>query len=186
MLYNHGMEASNLAKPQVLLLNAGYEPLAVISRKRALSLIYRGRVEAACKDCFEIKGISTVFHIPSVIRLCRYVNVPRRNARWSRKAVLHRDGFTCGYCNIQPGQRQQGRELARDDFTIDHIFPVSRGGRNTWTNTICACPVCNRRKGSRTPHEASMKLLWEPRTPRVSYLVAIGEIPASWKVYLEL
>jgi hypothetical protein len=36
------------------------------------------------------------------------------------------------------------------------------------------------------PHEAQMKLQWEPKTPRVNYLVASGEIPASWKVYLEV
>ena len=29
-----------------------------------------------------------------------------------------------------------------------------------------------------------MKLGWEPKTPRVSYLVASGEVPAEWKVYM--
>ena len=41
-------------------------------------------------------------------------------------------------------------------------------------------------KGNRTSHEANMKLNWEPKTPRVSYLVAMGEAPAAWKIYLEL
>ncbi|MCB0181559.1 MAG: HNH endonuclease, partial [Anaerolineae bacterium] len=58
--------------------------------------------------------------------------------------------------------------------------------KNTWTNTICACAACNQRKGNRTPHEANMKLGWEPKMPRVTYLVASGQIPASWKVYLEV
>jgi 5-methylcytosine-specific restriction endonuclease McrA len=75
--------------------------------------------------------------------------------------------------------------LERSNFTVDHIMPSSRGGKNSWGNTVCACPVCNHRKGNRTPHEANLKLLWEPKTPRVSYLVASGDIPAAWKVYLE-
>jgi 5-methylcytosine-specific restriction endonuclease McrA len=76
--------------------------------------------------------------------------------------------------------------LTGRDFTIDHILPVSRGGKNTWGNTICACPACNQRKGNRLPNEASMKLLWEPKTPRASYLVVQGDIPAAWKLYLEM
>jgi 5-methylcytosine-specific restriction endonuclease McrA len=76
--------------------------------------------------------------------------------------------------------------LSQRDFTIDHILPVSRGGKGSWGNTVCACPTCNQRKADRTPHEANMKLRWEPKTPRVSYLFVSGEVPAAWKVYLEI
>ena len=31
-----------------------------------------------------------------------------------------------------------------------------------------------------------MILLWEPKTPRVDYLVASGEVPQAWKLYLEV
>jgi 5-methylcytosine-specific restriction endonuclease McrA len=170
----------------ILLLNATYEPLAVVTRGRALSLLMRGRVEPACADEVELRTVSQVIHIPTVIRLRYYVKAPRRGLRWSRRAVLQRDRHTCIYCGMQPGQKQRGRVLKHNDFTIDHILPVSRGGRNTWGNTACACPLCNQRKGNRTPHEANMKLRWEPKTPRVNYLVALGEAPAAWKVYLEL
>ena len=81
---------------------------------------------------------------------------------------------------------RSGRVLTKADFTVDHIIPRSRGGKNTWGNTACACAACNRRKGNRTPHEAGMRLLWEPKTPRVDYLVLWGDIPASWKVYLRM
>lgn len=169
----------------VLLLNASYEPLAVITRRRALSLIYRGRVEPACEESVALKGVTTIFQIPAVIRLGRYINVPRRGTRWSRVGVLQRDNYTCAYCGIGPSEKQKNRLMTKNDFTLDHILPTSRGGKNTWVNTVCACPACNHRKGNRTPHEANMKLRWEPKTPRVSYLVASGEIPAAWKVYLE-
>ncbi len=168
----------------VLLLNASFEPLSVIPKRRAMSLLMRGRVDAATDDIIALRGTSTSFEIPTVIRLRRYINVPRRGARWSRMAVLRRDEFTCIYCGIETGSVQKGRLLSRHDFTIDHIIPVSRGGKNTWGNTACACPVCNHRKGSRTPHEAAMPLRWEPKMPRVDYLVASGEIPDAWKIYL--
>jgi len=170
----------------VLLLNASYEPLAVIPQRRAMSLMLRGRVDAATEDAVTIKGVSSVLRIPTVGRLRRYINVPRRGARWSRRGVLQRDNYCCIYCGIRAGQSQRGKMLARQSFTVDHLIPRSRGGKNSWGNTACACPMCNNRKGSRTPHEAGMTLRWEPKTPRVDYLVASGKIPAAWKVYLQM
>lgn len=168
----------------VLLLNASYEPLDVITWKHALSLMLRERVVAVCDDAIEIQSVSKVFPIPTVLRLRRYVNVPRRNAHWHRVGVLKRDRYTCAYCGRRPGDRQGSHILGKQDFTVDHIWPVSRGGKNTWGNTICACARCNQRKADRTPHEANMKLRWEPKTPRSTYLVASGEIPTAWKAYL--
>jgi len=170
----------------VLLLNMSYEPLGVVTHRRALSLLLRGRVEAACEESLEMHGPSYILHIPRVIRLRRYINVPRRSVIWSRKAVLRRDRYTCGYCGAKIGDKRRGRVLDKGSFTVDHILPASRGGKNTWGNTICACAPCNQRKANRTPHEANMKLLWEPKTPRVTYLVASGDIPAAWKAYLEI
>ncbi|HNT76476.1 MAG TPA: HNH endonuclease [Anaerolineae bacterium] len=170
----------------VLLLNMSYEPLGVITHKRALSLMMRGRVEAACEEALELKAASHILYIPKVIRLRRYINVPHRSIIWSRKAVLRRDKYTCAYCGVQVGDYRQGRIVDRTDFSVDHVIPVSKGGKNTWGNTVCACAACNQRKADRTPHEANMKLLWEPKTPRVTYLVASGEIPAAWKTYLEV
>ena len=149
-------------------------------------LMLRGRVDAATEDAVTIQGASNTLHIPTVIRLRRYINVPRRGARWSRRGVLQRDGYHCIYCGIEPGQPQRGQVLGKRNFTVDHIIPRSRGGKNSWVNTACACPACNNRKGDRMPHEAGMALRWEPKTPRVGYLVASGDIPAAWKIYLEV
>ena len=168
----------------ILLLNASYEPLSIVSKKRAVSLMLKGRVDPACDDAIELKGISNSLRIPSVIRLRRYVNVPRRGARWSRKAVLQRDQYTCGYCGVKLGDKVRGRLVNHQHFTVDHILPISRGGKNSWSNTVCACAPCNQKKGSRLPHELNMKLRWEPKTPRTTYLIASGNMPASWKIYL--
>ncbi len=170
----------------ILLLNASYEPLAVITYRRALALWLKGRVEGVTPDSVELTGVASTLQIPTIIRLRRYINVPRRQARWSKRAVLQRDRFTCAYCGVRPGDLQRGQTLNRQSFTIDHILPVSRGGKNSWGNTVCACAPCNQRKGNRTPHEANMRLLWEPKTPRVNYVVASGEAPTTWKIYLEI
>lgn len=169
----------------VLLLNASYEPLSVVAPRRALSLLLRGRVDAVTDETLTLQGVVENLNVPTVIRLRRYINVPRRGVSWSRRGVLMRDRHCCIYCGISPGGLQRGQILRKHDFTIDHIVPRSRGGQNTWTNTACACPFCNQRKGDRTPHEAGMNMLWEPKTPRVDYVVASGEVPRAWKVYLE-
>lgn len=170
----------------VLLLNASYEPLAVVTRRRAVSLLMRGRVEAACEDATEVRGTHGVLRVPVVIRLRYYANVPQRGATWSRRAVLRRDAFTCAYCGAQAGDMRRGRVLTQQDFTLDHILPVSRGGKNSWSNTVCACFECNQRKADRLPHEAGMRLRWEPKRPRTNYLVLGGEIPKAWRAYLDV
>jgi 5-methylcytosine-specific restriction endonuclease McrA len=170
----------------VLLLNASYEPLAVIPARRALSLLLRERVDAVTEEKVTLASPAHRLAIPSVLRLRRYVRVPQRGVRWSRSGVMRRDGYCCIYCGIRAGEQRGNRVIHKDAFTIDHLIPRSRGGVNTWGNTACACPSCNQRKGDRTPHEAGMTLLWEPKTPRVDYLVAAGSVPTAWKLYLEV
>ena len=170
----------------VLLLNASYEPLRVIPFRRAMSLLLRDRVDAVSAETHPLPTSSNIFEIPHVLRLRRYVNAPRRGARWSRRNIFARDNWTCIYCGIRPGDMRKGKVMGRDQFTLDHIFPRSRGGKNTWGNTACACAECNQRKGDRLYHQIGMKLRWEPKRPRVDYLVASGDVPDSWKLYLEV
>ena len=171
---------------QVLLLNVTYEPMRVIPVRRAVGLLMRGAAEGVEGIAARLRTPSIVFEVPAVIRLRYYVNVPQRGAMWSRRRVLTRDGYTCVYCGAHAGERHRGRVLTQVDFTVEHLIPLSRGGGNTWGNTACACRWCNHRKGSRTPHEAGLRLRWEPKTPRVSYLVVSGDMPAEWKTYLRM
>ena len=70
--------------------------------------------------------------------------------------LFARDRHVCGYC----GERFMTRDLSRD-----HVQPVARGGRDSWTNTVTACRRCNTRKGSRSPEQAGMPLLYVPYVP---------------------
>jgi 5-methylcytosine-specific restriction endonuclease McrA len=170
----------------VLLLNASFSPLSIIPKQRALSLLMRDCVEAVTDETIPMEGASRTVQLPTIIRLHRFVNVPQRHATWSRSAIMKRDTYKCIYCGVQIGERQFGRYLTKKDFTLDHIIPRSRGGRNSWGNTACACFRCNQRKADRTPHEAGMPMRWEPKTPRVNYIIAAGDVPDTWKVYLPL
>jgi 5-methylcytosine-specific restriction endonuclease McrA len=152
-----------------------------------MNLLLAGKAIVVEESGKFIRTVRDKFSVPSVIALRTYVNVPRRRAHWSRRGILVRDHYRCIYCGAQPGDIQRGKLLAKADFTIDHILPKSRGGRDTWSNTACACSACNHRKGDRLPHEVGMKLRWEPKMPRTSYLViALGTGPSVWKRYVEV
>jgi 5-methylcytosine-specific restriction endonuclease McrA len=78
--------------------------------------------------------------------------LPAVHKRAFKLAAMRDCSRRCGYCG-------------KDATTIDHILPRSRGGRNTWKNTVAACTVCNQRKGDRTPAEAGMVLRLQPSVP---------------------
>lgn len=46
-----------------------------------------------------------------------------------------------------------GKPLAYNEMTIDHIVPLSRGGKNTYDNLRCVCEDCNKIKGNRLDDE---------------------------------
>ena len=116
---------------------------------------------------------------PCVIRLHRYVRIPRdvHRRKITRKAVLARDAWTCQYC---------GRQAA--GLTVDHVIPRSRGGDSEWDNIVAACAPCNRRKGNRTPREARMHPATRPKPPGPTVFIRIASprIPVAWESYLGL
>jgi 5-methylcytosine-specific restriction endonuclease McrA len=142
----------------VLVLNASYEPLHVVSVRRAVVLLLKEKAQVVEAAESVLRAERMALQIPIVIRLVAYVHVPRR---WrlpvSRKGVLARDTYTCQYCGKQP---------PRHALTVDHVVPRSRGGSTSWQNLVTACAPCNRRKGGRVPDEAGMRLLSEPAQPR--------------------
>lgn len=174
---------------RVLLLNGNYTPLAQLSIPRAVNLLIGGKAMPVRGTgvARKLKTPSTIFEVPSVLVLKKYVNVPSIVKKWSKRGVLERDQYTCIYCGRRPGHlsKDRSRNLRADDFTVDHIIPRYSGGRNTWGNTACSCYDCNHTKGNRSAHEAGMQLRWNPKTPRTNYWVASGEVPASWKAFLE-
>ncbi len=104
---------------------------------------------------------------PTVIRLVRYVHVPRRFRRQVTNTFLFaRDDYSCQYCG-----RHRSELKGRQFLTRDHIVPVSRGGGNSWDNVVTSCSPCNNRKGNRLPGEAGLRLLTDPTEPNYVHLV---------------
>ena len=162
---------------RVLVLNASYEPLQLISTRRAVVLLLQDKAELVEAAGQFLRAREYSFEIPLVIRLVRYIKIPRRlRLPCSRRGVLARDRETCQYCGIQPG---------RAHLTVDHIQPRSRGGLTTWDNVVAACRDCNHRKGGRTPEEANMLLMTVPRQPQFVAFALLGELERHdvWKKY---
>ena len=139
----------------VLVLNQNYEPLNLCHARRAVVLLGRGKAELLINGRGEIRTPRVVFPAPSVIRLVQMVKRPLLQRRLSRREIFVRDNHSCQYCGLE------GRDL-----TLDHVIPRFRMGAHTWENVVAACIPCNHRKAGRTPREAGMKLLREPRAPR--------------------
>lgn len=160
-----------------LVLNASYEPLSVVSSRRAACLVLGEKADIVETDGTELHSPSIVLPSPLVIRLRYMVKVPfhRRTAALSRRAVFARDDYRCQYCG-------------RAADSIDHVLPRSRGGQHSWENIAAACRPCNLAKRDRTPDEAGMRLARECRAPRASAWVvaSVSRVPEAWKPYLAL
>jgi len=158
----------------VLVLNRSFLPIHVTTVRRAFTLLYQGVAKAVNEqyqtfnfnDWSELRprehedAIGVVggwIKVPRVILLVAYDRLPKRHVRFSRYNIFMRDKNSCQYC---------GRMFPRRELNLDHVIPRSRGGLSTWENIVCSCHACNRRKGGKTPVEASMRLIRPPRKPR--------------------
>ena len=148
---------------RTLVLNAGFEPLAVVSFRRALMLVLNNKATIVkADDEHPVQAATGSFDRPSVIVLQRYVKVPYvRRVPVTRRGVLRRDGSRCAYC-------------AASANTIDHVLPKSRGGKDTWDNLVACCFRCNNVKGDRTPQEMGWRLHGTPKMPSGPTWFALG------------
>lgn len=143
----------------VIVLNAGYEFIGLISWQRAMVLFFSGKVEVVKESDRIVRTVSKSFRIPAVIRLYKFIRqIYRREVPFSRKNILVRDSFVCQYC---------GREFPPGDLTVDHVIPKVQGGENHWNNIVACCRSCNIRKGGLTPRQAGMQLVRKPFKPTI-------------------
>lgn len=150
-----------------LALNASFEPLTVVPMKRALRLVIDGKAEIIEADADKtVRSERMILPRPSVIRLTRFVHVPRKFRRQVTNTFLFaRDHYTCQYCG-----RHQSALRQRESLTRDHLIPLSRGGLNEWTNVVTACSPCNTKKANRLPSENGMHPMTTPVEPHFVHL----------------
>ena len=116
---SHVGACSVAAMSRALVLNATYEPLCVVSDRRAVVLVLGEKAEISTPATRSCTPAHLVMPVPSVVRLRRFVRVPYRGrAPLNRRAVFARDGHRCQYCD-GPAE------------SIDHVVPAQPGRRST-------------------------------------------------------
>jgi 5-methylcytosine-specific restriction endonuclease McrA len=161
---------------RALVLNASYEPLCVVSCRRALVLVMSEKAELIHSTENIYRSERRTVPEPSVVRLCYYVKVPyQARVALNRRAVFARDKNQCQYCGAAAEN-------------IDHVIPRSKGGLHTWENVVAACRPCNARKQDRYLHETSFELRRKPMAPRERtwIMVANGQARPDWEPYLKI
>ncbi len=141
---------------KVIVLSRDYIPLMYCDLRRAVTLVYLKKAEIVKESGNFLRSVSDRFPVPKVIRLLsKLVRQVSPRVTYTRKNIHIRDNYTCQYCG------------STSTLTLDHVMPVSRGGKSSWENVVTACYPCNSRKGSKTPEEAGMKLAMVPKKPSI-------------------
>lgn len=128
-----------------LVLNADGQPysvlpLSAISWQESIKYMVLGKVHVLeWYDDWLVSSPSWETKVPAVIMVKKYIK-KNTHVRFSKYNVFLRDSFMCQYCNIP---------LSRSVATIDHVIPVSKGGKTTFDNVVTACQPCNSLKGDK-------------------------------------
>jgi 5-methylcytosine-specific restriction endonuclease McrA len=160
---------------KTLVLNTTYEPLSIVSLRRAVVLVFSDKADVveAQETIWRAERVS--IRVPSVVKLRRFVRVPyMRRIPLTRTAVFARDGNRCQYCGASAE-------------CLDHVTPRSKGGVHTWENVVACCRTCNVRKADHFLRETSMQLMKMPQVPRRhDWVVASTGFPVdpAWHPYL--
>jgi 5-methylcytosine-specific restriction endonuclease McrA len=164
---------------QTLLRSQSYEPIKLISWRRAFTLLTLGKVEVLEEYDRDVATINIVFKVPAVVRLLRAFRRHHKPVKFSRVNIYARDKYRCQYC---------GTKAPLSELTYDHVVPRAQGGQTSWTNIVTCCYDCNRNKGNRTPVQASMQLLTRPSQPNwipaVTIRISTRSVPEAWRDYL--
>lgn len=161
----------------VLVLNATFEPLRVLSIRRAVCLILEGKAEVLEESDEPFRSEFLSMGTPKVIRLRYFVQIPyRARIPLNRRTLMARDNAVC-----------QFNDCRKVGNTIDHVIPRARGGQHVWDNVVAACSTCNSAKDDRLLSELGWTLKAKPKAPSGTRWLVIGIAPkyeAEWADYL--
>ena len=165
-----------------LLLNADMQPvsilpLSVVDWQEAIRYMVLEKAEVLeWHNDWIVRSAHWETRVPAVLMLKEYQK-PKHYMRLSKRNVFLRDEYVCQYC---------GTDVSEHTATLDHVHPVSKGGKTTWENSTTACKPCNYRKAASTklkpknkPHKPHFWELVEKRKKKGFHL----EHP-SWATYL--
>jgi len=166
-----------------LLLNAdaqpvSYLPLSTLCWEDAIKymVLEKGRV-LEWHDNWIVRSARWETRVPSIIMLTEYMK-PKHTVRFSKSNVFLRDKYTCQYCGIV---------LTKQQCTLDHVLPVSHGGKSTFENSTTSCGPCNANKGANKKIKPKMKPykpdFWELVNKRKSLGFQVRH--ESWMDYIK-
>jgi len=155
----------------VVVLNRNYEYWTEVSLKKVLKWMVSGKIEiVVTHETEEIGSVSFKIKMPLVVRLLKFVGFkPKSEAiPFSNEAVFARDNNVCQFWHFDGKGKKFKYTCNSEDRTIDHLTPLSRGGRNNdWLNEVTACRHCNEViKKNHTPKEAGLELIRAPFIPK--------------------
>lgn len=162
---------------EILVLNASYEPHQITNFRKAMKLLVKGRakIHRKNKSSQTFNTAKQSMDRPSVIILEQFVKYTHLPVAYSKANVIHRDRHICQYCG------------AHGANTVDHIFPQSKGGENSWENTVACCKKCNGDKGDMSLEEfeqlTGKTLKRMPRRPHRVLFMKKGRIPSEWEEF---
>jgi 5-methylcytosine-specific restriction endonuclease McrA len=149
--------------PKILIIDAQGQPVRWALMQRAARYYASGKVVTELGENLfglaggmqEATGLRSEFITSSIVMIRGRHRIPLGHAHvgLTKHRLFARDRNVCAYC---------GGHFHDLDLTVEHILPVSRGGRHEWTNVVTACRSCNTRKGNRRPEEAHMPLVYVP------------------------
>ncbi len=162
--------------PLILRLDIAGSPVTWIPWQDAVCLYSRDMIAwTAGESVFKINGgtnratgMRSFININSIIAIKRSANNkhPKRNIPpLTNRELFLRDAHLCMYC---------GGEFRESQLTRDHVLPMSRGGKDRWSNVVTACRFCNARKGNKTPEEARSPLFAIPYVPNWAEYLALS------------
>jgi len=163
----------------VLVIDAHWNPLWVTTWQKGFVNAYKGSVEVMeySKDK-TIQGVKRSYPVPSVVRVLQSFKRSRMAVKFSRLNVYARDNFKCQYCGVQN---------MTEDLNFDHVVPKTQGGKTQWENIVTSCIDCNTTKGGRTPAQAGLTLLRQPKKPKmlptIEAQMNLTDIPPEWANY---
>lgn len=94
--------------------------------------------------------------VPTVIIAVNFTKMPMREPKFTRRAIYERDGGRCQYTD---------KVVPFDQGTLEHIEPLSLGGKDTWDNVVWSDAKLNFEKANRRPEQVGLRLLRKPRRP---------------------
>lgn len=166
-----------------LLLNSdgapiSYLPLSVVPWEEAIK--YLVLEKASVLEFYEdwvVRSVNWSTRVPAILILNQYEK-RKVTVRFSKQNVFLRDFYVCQYC---------GDDVTKKTATLDHVLPVSLGGKSNFENCTTSCHHCNSAKGNNhkivpavKPYKPSYYKLVENRK-KLKWDLA----HASWANYLE-